>query len=403
MTNPYLQGQVEVERLRTPLSIQQYAIVINKGITTPSVRDARTVEFINTAPVTVTHFFDGQESQIIKVLGDGQTTIQHYAGVINVANGLRIRCASGADTLLAAGAIHSYACYKDRASGIEYWIEESGGGGGGVGPAGPMGPMGVPGIDGNDGSDGMIGPQGPIGNTGSTGATGSIGPPGNDGLDGIDGNDGPPGPQGIQGIQGLIGSSGIPFAFDGIDGNDGMPIPGPVGPQGNTGSTGTTGIQGPPGLDGEEGIEGMRGPPGPQGPQGPAGGGGGSATTIEQNLGATPIFSGKFTITDAAISGTSKILAWQAPGPYTGKGTRADEVELSPIQVLAVEPGAGQATLYWQTPPIIGGIQLSLTGGDFGKANTSVGIAGQLSENDIVINRRRNLVKGNIKFNYMVL
>jgi len=84
------------------------------------------------------------------------------------------------------------------------------------------------------------------------------------------------------------------------------------------------------------------------------GGGSFSATTIEANLGSTPVFQGKFTITDAAISSTSKVLCWQAPGPYTGKGTRADEASMQPVQVIAVEPAAGTATVYWQTPPMIG-------------------------------------------------
>lgn len=83
------------------------------------------------------------------------------------------------------------------------------------------------------------------------------------------------------------------------------------------------------------------------------GGGGGTATTVEVDLGSTAKWTGKFTITDAGISGTSKVLCWQAPGPYTGKGARADEAELQPVQVIAVEPGAGSAVVKWQTPPYL--------------------------------------------------
>ncbi len=82
------------------------------------------------------------------------------------------------------------------------------------------------------------------------------------------------------------------------------------------------------------------------------GGSGASATTVEIDLGSAK-FSGKFTITDAAITSSSKVLCWQAPGPYTGKGTLADEAEMQPVQVISVEPGSGSAVVKWQTPPTI--------------------------------------------------
>lgn len=78
------------------------------------------------------------------------------------------------------------------------------------------------------------------------------------------------------------------------------------------------------------------------------GGGGAAATTVEPNLGSGAAVSGKFTITDGAISGTSKVLCWQAPGPYTGKGTRADEAQMQPVKVTAVAPAAGTAVVYWE-------------------------------------------------------
>ena len=82
-------------------------------------------------------------------------------------------------------------------------------------------------------------------------------------------------------------------------------------------------------------------------------GGGATATTVEVDLGIKPVWQGRFVITDAAITAASKVQCWQAPGPYTGKGTRADEAEMSPVQVTMVVPGAGIATVSWQTPPII--------------------------------------------------
>lgn len=102
-----------------------------------------------------------------------------------------------------------------------------------------------------------------------------------------------------------------------------------------------------------------------------------AATTVEINVALTPTWTGKFTITDGAITASSKVLCWQAPGPYTGKGTRADEAELQPVSVIAVEPETGTAVVKWQTPPMI------MRGGS---------IATYLSK-----------VRGNVKFSYLVM
>ena len=70
-------------------------------------------------------------------------------------------------------------------------------------------------------------------------------------------------------------------------------------------------------------------------------------TAIEQNLGSAN-WQGKFTLTDASISSSSKISIRQAPGPYTGKGTRADEAEMIQVDCYA-EPGTGSAVVKWAT------------------------------------------------------
>lgn len=137
MTNPYLQGQAEIERLKTPLSIQQYAVVAQYGDTTPSVRDAKVLRLINTAPVTVSHFDDGQDGQTLFVVGDGQTTIQHYSGTIDASNGLRIRTNTAANKLLASNLVYIFVCnnFDPKNDRYPYWIESdagTGGGGGGV-------------------------------------------------------------------------------------------------------------------------------------------------------------------------------------------------------------------------------------------------------------------------------
>ena len=107
------------------------------------------------------------------------------------------------------------------------------------------------------------------------------------------------------------------------------------------------------------------------------------AKTVEVNLGATPIWQGRFTITDATITTASKLLVWQAPGPYTGKGTRADEADIQPIMISSVVAFNGSAVVNWQTPP----------------AYTD-GAAGLMGLGDIDL--RKGYVKGNVKFNYTV-
>jgi hypothetical protein len=114
------------------------------------------------------------------------------------------------------------------------------------------------------------------------------------------------------------------------------------------------------------------------------GGGGGTATTVEVNLGATAARRGRFTITDAAISGTSKVLCWQAPGPYTGKGTREDEAEMDPVTVDRVVPAAGSAVVHWRG---------QVSQADPGRRTLFDG-SGPISA---------RFVRGNVKFSYTVL
>jgi Repeat of unknown function (DUF5907) len=129
-----------------------------------------------------------------------------------------------------------------------------------------------------------------------------------------------------------------------------------------------------------------------------SGGGGSSATTVETDFGSTAQFTGKFTITDAAITGTSKVLCWQAPGPYTGKGTRADEAELQPVLVMSVEPGTGSAVVKWQTPPMIIMQPSPKMGG-----GTATSIPKDPQAVTSAQASRRGKARGNVKFSYMVL
>jgi len=70
-------------------------------------------------------------------------------------------------------------------------------------------------------------------------------------------------------------------------------------------------------------------------------------TEYEADLGDTAAMAGTFTLTDADIEATSKVLIFQAVGPYTGKGTLADEAQVDQVLAFA-EPGDGEATVYWR-------------------------------------------------------
>lgn len=122
-----------------------------------------------------------------------------------------------------------------------------------------------------------------------------------------------------------------------------------------------------------------------------------TGTTVETNIGSTLKFAGKFTITDAAITAAKKVLCWQAPGPYTGKGTRADEAELQPVQVIAVFPAEGSATVYWQTPPYLVTVGMPTTGTPSTVANS--GTNRDVQERATRIGK----VRGNVKFTYTIL
>lgn len=126
-----------------------------------------------------------------------------------------------------------------------------------------------------------------------------------------------------------------------------------------------------------------------------------TATTIERNLGSTPITQGSFTITDAAITSSSKIIIWQAPGPYTGKGTRADEAEMDEFPKLTAYPGSGTATVRWSSK--IGVIPaLRQTGGN--KVRSSLSALAPPQEAVKFLGARvLGKVKGNVKFSYVVL
>lgn len=333
------------------------------------------------------------------------------SGIIERSNGTSWEAYSGAG----GGTINNYLLAPPVYDGVDgedaifgpQGIPGPAGNTGAAGAPGRDGTIGLDGIDGQDGLDslipGPVGPSGSQGPQGATGATGPIGPPGVDADEPeiplpIPGPAGPQGPQGTAGINGIIGANGL----DGLDGEPGLDslIPGPRGLTGNTGSQGIQGVPGPPGLDADE-PEVPYIIPGPTGPQGPAGGGGGSAITVEVNLGATATWRGRFTITNASIASTSKIMIWQAPGPYTGKGTRADEAEMQPVRIIATNPATGSATVYWETPPMITRYMEPIS--QFLTAGTTVLNSPKDPQgNSRGYARRIGKVRGNVKFSYVI-
>jgi hypothetical protein len=95
--------------------------------TSPSVLNVHKLMFRNTVATLVIRLDDGAEGQTVDVLGDGFTTIQ---------NNTKIITASGADTLLAAGAVYTFTRWPDGK-----WHEHASSGGGGGGGGGSYVPL----------------------------------------------------------------------------------------------------------------------------------------------------------------------------------------------------------------------------------------------------------------------
>ena len=123
-----------------------------------------------------------------------------------------------------------------------------------------------------------------------------------------------------------------------------------------------------------------------------------AVTTVEVNLGSTPATRGKFTLTDAGISATSKVLIWQAPGPYTGKGTLADEAEMDHVTAYA-EPGSGSAIIKWRSG---WAVALVRPNGSDGGARVQTSVPYNDAKFEARVPTVIGKVKGNMKFNYMV-
>jgi lysophospholipase L1-like esterase len=151
---------------------------------------------------------------------------------------------------------------------------------------------------------------------------------------------GPPGPAGAAGAIGPAGPQGL------------QGLPGVSGPQG---ATGAAGPQGPAGAAGPQGPIGLTGATGPQGPAG-APGSGGAINLVEVDLGASPATAGKFLISGlTGLTAGSRVRIEQAVGPYTGKGTLADEYEMDAVRASGTVSSATDITALWNSAGAVRG------------------------------------------------
>lgn len=94
-------------------------------------------------------------------------------------------------------------------------------------------------------------------------------------------------------------------------------------------------------------------------------------------------------------------MAWQAPGPYTGKGTLADEAAMQPVRVVAVLPAEGSCTVWWETPAFVA-FSPVIPNGNRDSPSTVVGFDPRYPY--VAYEAKRiGKVEGNVKFSYMIL
>ena len=81
-----------------------------------------------------------------------------------------------------------------------------------------------------------------------------------------------------------------------------------------------------------------------------------SLTEVEVDLGSTPRTSGSFQITGlSGLPVDEPVLIRQGLGPYTGKGTLADEFEMDTLNVAGKVASASAIQCYWTTDSLVRG------------------------------------------------
>ncbi len=88
---------------------------------------------------------------------------------------------------------------------------------------------------------------------------------------------------------------------------------------------------------------------------GASGGAGLTLSTVEIDLGATARRSGYFTITGSGLTTSKPVAINKAVGPYTGKGSLADEAEMDAMTVSASVVNATTIKGYWASPTHVRG------------------------------------------------
>lgn len=79
-----------------------------------------------------------------------------------------------------------------------------------------------------------------------------------------------------------------------------------------------------------------------------------SYTTIEKDLGSYKK-SGKFNITSTGLTIGKQVIILQATGPYTNKGTLADECQMDQIYCQGVVTSSTNIDVYWNSNTTVKG------------------------------------------------
>jgi hypothetical protein len=77
-------------------------------------------------------------------------------------------------------------------------------------------------------------------------------------------------------------------------------------------------------------------------------------TTVEVDLGSAKK-SGNFTITSSGLTTSKQVMIFQATGPYTNKGTLADETEMDGVTVSGVVTNSTTIKCYWTSATTVKG------------------------------------------------
>lgn len=76
---------------------------------------------------------------------------------------------------------------------------------------------------------------------------------------------------------------------------------------------------------------------------------------VEVDLGSVPRRSGRFDITTTGLTTNQHVIIEQINGPYTNKGTLADEAEMDQLSVTAQAISSTVIRCYWTSPTVVRG------------------------------------------------